>query len=153
MIPDRIVYTDGHDVTVTDSALHIGNTAYKLDGIIRYGLIVIRPQRLAGIALILLGLVVAAAGFFRLLPADMYVDHNMLLDLNLIAQVLGVVLLMGGVVAAILSREKYALRIATAEGEKNAVVSRRKEYINQIVDALHASARTTGAAGTTIPLR
>ena len=37
----------------------------------------------------------------------------------------------------LLVRERYAVRIATAEGEKNAVVSEKKEYITQIVDALN----------------
>ena len=34
-------------------------------------------------------------------------------------------------------RQRYAVRIATAEGEKDVVVSSRKEYIQQIVDALN----------------
>jgi hypothetical protein len=34
-------------------------------------------------------------------------------------------------------REKYAVRIYTAEGEKNVVVSASREYISQIIDALN----------------
>jgi hypothetical protein len=48
----------------------------------------------------------------------------------------GGVALIGLLVVAIV-RERYAVRIATAEGEKNAVVSDKKEYISQIVNALN----------------
>ena len=33
--------------------------------------------------------------------------------------------------------ERYAVSITTAEGEKNVVISKRKEYITQIVHALN----------------
>ena len=48
----------------------------------------------------------------------------------------GALALIGIIVLAIV-RERYAVRIATAEGEKNAVVSDKKEYISQIVNALN----------------
>jgi hypothetical protein len=41
-----------------------------------------------------------------------------------------------GVLLLGMIRQRYAVRIATAEGEKDVVVSSRKEYIQQIVDAL-----------------
>jgi len=42
-----------------------------------------------------------------------------------------------GLIVMVIVRERYAVRIATAEGEKNAVVSNKKEYIAQIVNALN----------------
>ena len=42
-----------------------------------------------------------------------------------------------GLLILTVERERYAVRIATAEGEKNAVVSEKKEYIAQIVEALN----------------
>jgi hypothetical protein len=36
-----------------------------------------------------------------------------------------------------LMKDRYAVRIATAAGEKNVLVSRKKEYIEQIVEALN----------------
>ena len=44
-----------------------------------------------------------------------------------------------GVLMLLVSREKYAVRIGTAEGEKNAIVSTKREYIAQIVDAVHSA--------------
>ena len=55
---------------------------------------------------------------------------------------LGVAIALIGTIQIILERERYAVRIATAEGEKNVVVSKRKEYISQIVDALNEAYRT-----------
>ena len=50
---------------------------------------------------------------------------------------LGSVLFGLGLLIMIRMREKYAVRIFTAEGEKNVVVSQSREYISQIVDALN----------------
>jgi hypothetical protein len=46
-----------------------------------------------------------------------------------------------GVLITGLMRERYAVRIATAEGEKNVVISSQKEYIAQIVDAISSAYR------------
>ena len=54
---------------------------------------------------------------------------------NIVASGRSGVALLGLLILAIV-RERYAVRIATAEGEKNAVVSDKKEYIAQIVNAL-----------------
>jgi ABC-type amino acid transport substrate-binding protein len=49
----------------------------------------------------------------------------------------GVLLVLAGIFVMLRLREKYAVRIITAEGEKNLVVSQSREYISQIVDALN----------------
>jgi hypothetical protein len=49
----------------------------------------------------------------------------------------GVLLLLAGLFIMLKQREKYAVRISTAEGEKDVVVSTSREYVNQIVDALN----------------
>jgi hypothetical protein len=36
-----------------------------------------------------------------------------------------------------LLHEKYAVRISTAEGEKDVIVSKQKEYVTQIINALN----------------
>jgi len=56
---------------------------------------------------------------------------------NTLALWTGLGLALIGIVAIAAVRERYAVRIATAEGEKNAIVSHKKEYIAQIVDALN----------------
>lgn len=138
MTPDKVIYTDGRDVTVTDSALKVKSTSYKLSGITKVMLWTIRPDRWPGILLLVLGLAAAVLGFMNLLPSDMGLrtDSGMI-DANTLAIWIGLGLALIGVIILVSAHERYAVRIGTAEGEKNAVVSRKREYIAQIVDAIH----------------
>ena len=49
----------------------------------------------------------------------------------------GIIFFISGMAIMFSQKEKYAVRIFTAEGEKNVVVSQSREYISQIVDALN----------------
>ncbi|MEJ1241106.1 DUF6232 family protein [Chryseolinea sp. T2] len=139
---DKVIYTDGDKVTVTDSVFHVRKQDYKLNGIIKHGLYVMRPSRLPAILLVLIGLVLMAAGFAEWIPAntvnDIYVGGTAI-GINTMALAVGGIIALIGVITIGLLRDKYAVRIATAEGERNVVVSSRKEYIAQIVDALTVS--------------
>jgi hypothetical protein len=140
MVPDKVIYTDGRDVVVTDSTLKVKNASYRLNGITKLCLWTIRPDRWPGILLLLLGLTAIACGYMNLLPENMSVQtSNGNLDSNTLAVWVGVALAVIGLLILALSKEKYAVRIGTAEGEKNAVVSYKREYISQIVDALHSA--------------
>lgn len=144
MIPDKILYTDGHDVTVTDSTFQVKNTSYSLRGIIKHGLLIVRPQRLPGILLMLAGIILMFCGFMNLFPINAFGDirsNGEYIDANVIMMWAGGALFFIGLLIIALIRERYAVRIATAEGEKNAVVSYRKEYIAQIVNALNEALR------------
>jgi len=44
-------------------------------------------------------------------------------------------------------REKYAVQIITAEGEKNVVISRSREYISKIEDALNRASLDWATSG------
>jgi hypothetical protein len=140
MIPDKILYTDGHDVTVTESTFQVRQTAYELRGITKFGLLIRRPDRLPGLITLLLGLLLLLVGLMNFISPSMIADVRIgdaLVTANTIAFWLGVTLIVLGVVFMIAVRERYSVRIATAEGEKDAVVSSKKEYISQIVDALN----------------
>jgi hypothetical protein len=141
MTPDKVIYTDGRDVTVTDSTLKVKHTSYNLNGITKLSFWTIRPDRWPGIFLIVLGLAAAVCGFMNLIPADMNVktDSGEVVSGNTLALLVGIVLALIGFVILLFARERYAVRIATAEGEKNAVVSRKREYIAQIIDAIHSA--------------
>ena len=142
MAEDKIIYTDGHDVTVTDSTLQVNRMNYKLSGIVKHGLFILRPQRLPGILMITIGLIVMFAGLLRLVPSTWINDTiigETLVSGSTIALVIGALIAFIGVLLLGLIRQRYAVRIATAEGEKDVVVSSRKEYIQQIVDALNSA--------------
>lgn len=140
MTQDRVIYTDGHDVVVTDSTLKVKNTSYRLNGITKFYLWTIKPERWPAVLLLLVGLVAAACGFMSLLPTEMNINtNNGTLNANTLALWGGLLLVLVGIIVLAVSRERYAVRIGTAEGEKNAVVSTQKEYIAQIVDAIHSA--------------
>ncbi len=145
MIPDKVIYTDGHEVTVTDSTFHVKKSDYKLDGIIKHGLYVLRPSRLPSVLLVVIGLILVAVGFAALVPTtwvnDVYIG-NTLIHGNTIVMAIGGLLALIGVLSIGLLRDRYAVRISTAEGEKNVIVSTHKAYIAQIVDALSASSHS-----------
>jgi hypothetical protein len=150
--PDKVIYTDGHEVTVTDSTLQVNKQEYQLNGVTKCVLMVLHPNRAPGIALLLVGLLLVAVGAMQLIPATTIPAveiGNRLINANLLAIWVGAAMSLIGVLILGIVRERYAVRIATAEGEKDAVVSKKKEYIGQIVDAINqviSFVRTSGAS-------
>ena len=153
MTPDKVIYTDGRDVTVTDTALKVKNTSYKLSGITKLSFWTIRPERWPGVLLLLMGIAAAVLGYLGMVPADMSMrTDDGLIGANALAIWVGIGLAVIGLIVLISGHVRYAVRIGTAEGEKNAVVSRKREYIAQIVDAIH-KAFDLGPSGSTMTLK
>lgn len=142
MISEKIIYTDGHEVTVTSSDFKVRKSMYKLNGIIKHGLQRLRANRIPGIILFILGGVMIKLALMDFFPStlNMQVGDKLILS-NVLAAWAGVGIAFIGTILILAVRERYAVRIATAEGEKNVVVSSRKEYISQIVDALNEAYR------------
>lgn len=140
MIPDKIIYTDGHDVVVTETMLKVKSSPYWLNGITKHGLSIIKPNRAPGFLLMFLGIVIGFVGLLQLIPAtsipDVYIGTKWM-TANTLALILGGLFLLAGILIIGLVRERYAVRIATAEGEKDVIVSTKKEYVAQIVNALN----------------
>jgi hypothetical protein len=140
MMPEKVIYTDGHDVTVTDSTLQVKNHEYKLNGVTKCGMMVIQPQRAPGIILLVLGLGLIIAGAMQAIDPTVIPNVEIagkFFSANALALWVGGGLALIGLLVLGLVRQRYAVRIATAEGEKDAVISDRKEYIHQIVDAIN----------------
>jgi len=140
MIQDKILYTDGHDVTITDTMLMVRSMSYRLIGITKHGLHVLKPHRLPGYMLFILGAIVLACGILNLWPTTLVPAvefFKVTLSGSAITVGGGAFLMVVGILIIGLLRERYAVRIATAEGEKDVVVSSQKEYVNQIVNALN----------------
>jgi hypothetical protein len=140
MIPDKVLYTDGHDIVITESTFQVKNKSYNLTGITKHGLLTLRPDRAPGLLLFFLGVIISLAGILNAIPPswmnDIYINGNYI-GINTIATWGGIAIALIGILITSLVKEKYAVRIATAEGEKNAVVSKEKEYVRQIVQALN----------------
>lgn len=140
MIPDKVIYTDGRDVTVTDSKFQVKNHEYKLNGITRCVLYVMKPERTPGILFLLVGLGLIVCGFLNVFTPNLFPDisfGNNTFTANVVASWLGASLALVGILIIAVVKERYAVRIATAEGEKDAVISSKKEYVTQIVDAIN----------------
>ncbi len=140
MMPQKILYTDGHEVTVTDSSFQVKRNIYLLNGITKHGFLVLHPHRLPAYLLFLLGAMTLTLGLLRMMPYRAFGEvhvMSMIITGNGLAIAFGIIFILAGAIAMALMRDRYAVRIATAEGEKNVLVSSRKEYIEQIVDALN----------------
>ncbi len=137
MIPEKIIYTDGHDVTVTQSEFKVKNHNYNLNGIIKHWLQIIKPDRLPWLVLLGIGIAILVLGVMNLFPYswNFYIEEKYIFFNNLMAWVGGMLCAIS-IIILIFSRDRYAVRIATAEGEKDAVISTKREYITQIIAAL-----------------
>lgn len=140
MMPEIVLYTDGHEVTVTDTFIRVKKALYQLNGITRHGLLIIHPYRLAPFLALLLGAMLITTGAMHLIPASTIPNIVLFsneISANLIALSLGIGLFVVALLVLCFMRDRYAIRIATAEGEKNVLVSPRREYISLVVDALN----------------
>jgi len=138
MTTERILYTDGHDVTVTDSTFRVRKHFYRLDGITRHNFSIIKPNRIPGLFLVGLGLIALTIGIasgeqpnFQIQLASVVLGSQIVLSAG------GGIFIVTGIVVMIAMREKYGVRIVTAEGEKDVLVSDRREYVSMVVEALN----------------
>jgi hypothetical protein len=135
-----LYYTDGHEVTVTDSGFEVKDTLYQLNAITRHGFSIIAPHRTPYSVLLILGAIIFLCGAFNILPASWNQNITILgfsVIVNAVVMTAGSVLFGCAVLIILRMREKYAVRIYTASGEKNVVVSQSREYISQIIGALN----------------
>lgn len=135
-----LYYTDGHQVMVTNSFFKVKKTLYQLKGITRHGVYIIHPPKIMQLGLMLLGTIIFVSGSMNLFPAELGSTINFLeaeLDTHLFLMSLGLLLFAAGMFILWVMKDRYAVRIHTAEGEKDVVVSENKEYVTMIVEALN----------------
>src|SRR5258708_26131626 len=63
-----LYYTDGHEVTITDSGFKVKKTLYQLNGITRHGFSIISPVRAPFTILMVLGAIIFGCGAMNFLP-------------------------------------------------------------------------------------
>jgi hypothetical protein len=136
---ENTIYTDGHGIKVTTSEFVTGNTSYKIEGIINAQMNLLRAALTPAILCILLGIggiITGAIHLYSHSSVEPFYIGNILVTVNRIVFFLGLLLLAAGLILAFTTRDKYAVHIVTAEGEKEPVVSTKKEYIREIVTAI-----------------
>ena len=144
MKPVKFLYTDGRDVVVTQSILKTKKGQYRLKGVTDFGLAILRPQRLPGLLFTLIGLTFAFNWYFQFIPTrffDFFSIPSSFATSNL-QLLIGISLICIGLAYMLLMKRRYVVRIETAEGKKNAVISRSKEYIDQILNAIRKAKPT-----------
>jgi hypothetical protein len=141
MATDEILYTDGQDVVVTLSTLQVKDRFYRLKAIKKHGLAILQPVRFPGLVVFIVGVVLSIMGManaFNLQLSDSWtVITGSPITANDLAQWIGVLLAMGGLMLTIALRERYAVKLDTSDGEQLAVVSTKREQIMEIVSALN----------------
>jgi hypothetical protein len=139
---EKTVYTDGKRVTVTGYSLRVGKRLYPLEDISRFGISRIVPARFPSVALMGLGAAIAALEFFKTIPYYVYywVPAFTVYDYKVSQSELltgtGVLLFSIGFLSLIVVPVRYGVRINSHVGDMNVVVSRRKKYVERIVDAI-----------------
>jgi hypothetical protein len=136
---ETILYTDDNDVVVTDSTLRVRKRFYRLDKIARHNISIIKPNRGIGFFLLGSGLLMVIAGLSgRSWQPDVFIHiASLTLQKNIVFVIGGSMLMLGGIIFLIIMKEKYGVRIVTDNGEKDVVVSHRREYIVRIEEALN----------------
>ena len=143
----KFLYTDGRDVVVTQSTFQTRKALYSLKGITDFGLAVLKPKRIPGLILFLVGVTIAANGYFYFIPTSFFDFFKIPLEYatSNIQILVGAGIACIGIALMLLLPQRYALRIETAEGKKNAVISKSREYVDQIQTAIR-KAKNSGFA-------
>ena len=139
MNTEKLYYTDGHEVSVTATALKVHNKVYRLAGIIRHNLSSIGAPKAPGMIILLSGLVIGFIGLFGLLPVGFIPSVEVAgkwATINDYALVAGGLLAVAGLVVLVAMKRRYAVHITTATEERDVIVSNEREYIASIVDGL-----------------
>ena len=144
-----VIYTDGHGVRVTPEKFETGTAGYFVNGITRVRMMTIKPNRDMALFLIVLGLIAAVLGMFHVIsPVPILSTEDVSFSPNDIAKLVGGILLVAGIIWSATAKCKYTVRITTAEGDKDALVSEKRDYVKQIVTAVieaeNVSARSRG---------
>jgi hypothetical protein len=137
---DNVLYTDGHHVKVTTHQFIVGRVAYLVDGILSARINLIRANTAGAIILLLVGIMAAVAGFLQLFSSvqiDSLALGDWIITGNRLAILIGGFLALCGLIWLVASHNRYAVHITTAEGEKEPIVSTKKDYVSQIVAALN----------------
>jgi len=139
MTTENILYTDGHHVTVTESTFQVRKNLYRLEGITHHGFYIIKPNRLPAIIISGMGLLAVGLGISNAMPhIDFALNvYSYKIPFNNLLLIAGSILIVISLLITTLLKERYGVRIATAEGEKNVIISERREYVNMIVEALN----------------
>ena len=140
---DSIIYTDGHGTRVTTHEFVAGDSKYLIQGIVDARMNRVYSSVMPAIVCLLFGVIFAALGYFRMLDNQELnlTIGSIYMTASRIAGILGFILIFIGVLGLLWRHKKYSVHITTAEGERDPIVSNKKDYVRQIVSALNNAKR------------
>jgi hypothetical protein len=140
MVEDSVIYTDGHGVKVTTSQFVVGSSEYLVEGISSVRVYLKRAHRITAVLLCLIGLALIVTGLAHLynsVQMEPFYIGDYMITANHLAIIIGLVLMVPGIIWLSVIHDRYALHITTAEGEKEPLVSDKRDYIRQVASALY----------------
>jgi len=141
---DNVLYTDGHGIKVTTVSFSTGKTTYRIDGILNASMKLIKAYYAPALLSIFLGFAAIMAGALHLIPDSTmqpFLVSGIVITVHTMAIFIGALLLIAGVILIVVQQDRYSVHIVTAEGEKDPIVSEKKDYVGQIVSALEYALR------------
>jgi hypothetical protein len=118
MLVNRIIDADGCRIIVNEHDLRVSDRLYRMHQVSGYGIRVQKPDRLPGLTLTLAGMLV------------------MCFVSNLVFFWLGFLITSLGITSMLIAKRRYSMRISTSLGDKDVLISEKKENINRIVEAI-----------------
>jgi len=122
--PETTYYQDGA-ITISNSRAVLGAKTYAMVNITSVTMGEKPANRTPGIVLALIGLAIAACA------------GSMGSDSASGGIVIGILAIIGGIALAALVKPSYVVRIGSAGGESDALISKDREYIQKIVNAVN----------------
>jgi hypothetical protein len=139
MVVDKVFYTNGHDVMVTDTSFTVKKKQYRILGITDHAIRKIKPLRMKGLFIVLLGALITLLSTLEYFSSQ--VDSVILFERvwsgSQVLLASGIVIALIGLIWTFAVKPRYAVHISTAEGDTDVVVSSQREYVRQIVNALN----------------
>lgn len=139
MKPAKILYIDGQGVSVTRFTLKVKDRSYPVKTL-SYRPVMLSPRRFPAMITFTIGLILITGGYVKAISPSALVGFEEKILLPFMAIYAGLVVMSLSLIAAFMTRERYALQITTSEGVKNVVVSRKKSHITKIIHKLNFAA-------------
>lgn len=133
-----IIYTDGHGVKITREKFHVEDKEFYLNGITSIDLQRIPAGNLVSIILFISGFLAILAGSLKVFNDFSFIagESIYIINSNILAIGIGVALIIAGILRMIMAKDRYAVKIGTAEGGKKPFVTKNREHAAIIVASL-----------------
>ncbi len=118
---NEVVYYQDDAITITNARAVFGQKTYAMVNITSVMMGTIPANNGGGIALALFGLAVAVCGG----------------SVGFGGAIVGIIIIVGGILMIVNSKESYTVKIGSAGGETDALVSKDESHIQEIVEALN----------------